>query len=193
MKLTVAYSTVAQIGYLFLLFPLAADPGSRTMAWTGMLYMALAHGLAKAALFLAAGGVLRVHGHDRFRRLNGLLPASPMTKLSIGLAGVSLVGLPFSGGFVGKWLLVNAAMASGQWWWVAVILAGSLIAAAYVIRIVALLFAQPEDSPAAPRLPVSMELPALGLALGAIALGFVYAALEPALSMPMTPEAVAAR
>ena len=194
LKLTVAYSTVAQMGYLFLLFPLASDVTVRATAWMGVLYMVLAHGLAKAAFFLAAGGVLRVHGHDRMRELAGMLPANPMTKFTIGLAGVSLVGLPFSGGFVGKWLLINAAIASGQWWWVAVIFVGSLIAAAYVVRVLGLVFASPADPPGTTVafLPASMELPALVLALGAIALGVVYAVLDPLLALPATVWSTAA-
>lgn len=188
LKLSVAYSTVAQMGYLFLLFPLAADPATAGTAWAGIVYLILAHGLAKAAFFLASGNVLRAHGHDRLRELAGLLPRSPMTRFAIGLSGVSLIGLPFSGGFVGKWLLINAAIVSGQWWWVALIVAGSLLAVAYVFRIVALLFAQ-SGSPihvAPQRSPMLMELPALGLALAAVGLGFAYPILEPALALPMT-------
>ncbi len=186
LKLCVAYSTVAQMGYLFLLFPLAADPAVAGIAWAGVVYLALAHGLAKAALFLASGGVLRVHGHDRLPELAGMLPRSAMTRFAIALSGVSLIGLPFSGGFVGKWLMLSAAIASGQWWWVAVIFVGSLIAAGYVFRIVGLLFV-PGESPRAVvprRLPVMMELCALGLALAAIGLGFAYPALEPFLMPP---------
>ncbi len=186
LKLSVAYSTVAQMGYLFLLFPLAANPTTASTAWAGIVYLVVAHGLAKAALFLASGSVLRAHGHDRLGELAGLLPRSPITKFAIGLSGVSLIGLPFSGGFVGKWLLLNAAIVSGQWWWVALIFAGSLLAAAYVFRIVALLFAQSESpiDVAPQHSPMLMELPALGLALAAVGLGFAYPALESTLALP---------
>jgi multicomponent Na+:H+ antiporter subunit D len=58
LKLIVAYSTVAQIGYLFLVFPLAGGERRRSPgrgAWTGGMFHALSHGLAKAAMFLAPG------------------------------------------------------------------------------------------------------------------------------------------
>ena len=58
-----------------------------------------------------------------------------MTTFAIALAGVALVGLPPSGAFLGKWQLISGAIATGQWFWVPVVLARSLLAAAYVFRL----------------------------------------------------------
>ncbi|CAH2602342.1 NADH-quinone oxidoreductase subunit J [Rhodovastum atsumiense] len=139
LKPLIAWSTVAQIGYLFLLFPLASgtSPTWNLVAWTGGLLQAISHALAKAAMFLAAGLVAGALGHDRIAGLAGLARVLPMTVLALGLAGLSLVGVPPSGGFAAKWLLLRAAIASGQWWWALVVLGGGLLAGGYVFRILA--------------------------------------------------------
>ena len=125
LKLLIAYSTVAQIGYLFLIFPL----GSGTHAWTadgwnGGVMQVLAHAFAKAAMFLAAGLIYESLGHDRIAKFSGAARAMPMTFLTLGLGGLSLMGLPPSGGFAAKWLYLRASVASGQWAWALVLLVG---------------------------------------------------------------------
>ena len=95
----------------------------------------------------------------------------PLTFLTLGLGGLSLMGLPPSGGFAAKWLLLRASVASGQWLWALVLLTGGLLAAGYVYRILA---------PALSAGPVALKAPprrggeaiALTLALVAVALGF---------------------
>lgn len=179
LKMLVAYSTVAQIGYLFLLFPLVVDGGqAATDAWVGGIFHAVSHALAKSAMFLAAGIVLARFGHDRLEGLGGLSRRAPVTALAFGLAGVTMMGLPPSGGFVAKWQLIRASIESGQWWWAVVVVAGGLLAAAYVFRVVGPFFGrEPEsfedaDLNAGPA-PRTMEGAALALALGALALGVV--------------------
>jgi formate hydrogenlyase subunit 3/multisubunit Na+/H+ antiporter MnhD subunit len=172
LKRLVAYSTVAQLGYLFLLVPLAAGPGDGFTAWSGGLIFLGAHACAKAAMFLSAGNMLHAAGNDRIRDLDGVTHVLPLSAFSFGLSGMSLVGLPPSGGFAGKWLLLRAAIARGQWWWVATLLVGSLLAAAYVIRVLLHAFTRVE-APARHRpVPRVMEWTALGLAALAAGLGF---------------------
>ena len=178
LKLVVAYSTVAQMGYLLLIFPLAHDATAMALVWSGVVYFAISHGLAKAAMFLAAGNAMRLHGHDNIAGLAGLGAHMPVSAFAMALAGISLIGLPFSGGFVGKWLMLNAALAAGQWWWLMLLALGSLLAAAYVFRVLRLIFVTPEHTPAG-RLPGALEWPALLLALAAIVLGFTFTALAP--------------
>src|SRR5499425_2666551 len=95
LKLLIAYSTVAQIGYLFLLFPLAIGPETRhpwsTAAWTGGVIQAVSHAFAKAAMFMAAGLIAEAIGHDRITGLGGIGRALPMTVFALGLAGLSLM------------------------------------------------------------------------------------------------------
>ncbi len=170
LKMLIAYSTVAQLGYVMLLFPLAS-----TAAFRGVTMHLVAHGFAKAAMFLAAANILRALGHDRLRRMTGIDQKLPIDLAAFALAGVSIMGLPPSGGFLGKWLLLEAAWARSGWGWMAVIVLGSLIAAAYVFRVAALsMFGSGRAGRVeVPRTLASMT--ALALALVAIALGFAAA------------------
>ncbi|MGH8277083.1 MAG: complex I subunit 5 family protein, partial [Steroidobacteraceae bacterium] len=128
LKLLIAYSTVAQIGYLFLMFPLASGAHPWAVdAWSGGVMQTLSHAFAKAAMFLAAGLVAEFLGHDRIAGLGGTGRAMPVTIFALGLGGLSLMGLPPSGGFAAKWLLLKAAVEAGQWLWALVMLAGGLL------------------------------------------------------------------
>ncbi len=176
LKLLVAYSTVAQIGYLFLMFPLAFDAGAigHGGALTGGLLQAISHATAKAAMFMAAGLIYLALGHDRIADLAGIGRALPLTVLTFALAGIALMGLPPSGAYVAKKLFFDAAGASGQWWWTLVLDVGGLLTASYVVLVLAQALRR-ADAPVALRKPVarSAELAALALALCSLALGFV--------------------
>ena len=174
-KLVVAYSTVAQIGYLFValpLVPLAAGASG------GLVLLALAHGLAKAAAFLAVGQWMQAAGSDRIAALGGLARAMPMSVFAVALAAVTLAGLPPSAGFTGKWLVMRAAFEAGQPGWAAVMLGGGLLAAAYLSRLIAASFAPATEGTAPLSAPVSRAAQAvpLLLALASVALGLVSAA-----------------
>ncbi len=132
LKMLIAYSTVAQIGYLFLAFPLAAGGGLSA----GMM-QAMAHALAKASMFLAAGLLVEGLGGERLSGLRGAGRTMPWTVLALVLSATSLVGIPPTGGFLAKWLLLRAAAQTGQWWWSVVILTGGLLAGAYMLRVLA--------------------------------------------------------
>lgn len=171
LKLVVAYSTVAQVGYLYLLFPLALHQPSNRGAWVGALLFVAAHALAKTAMFFAAGNVLHGAGHDRLRDLDGLTHALPISIAAFGLAGASLVGLPPSGGFVAKWLLLGACLSQGQWWWALLLGGGTLLGAAYLMRVLTHAFTRVDDDPAPCGVSPLGEWTALALALAAVALG----------------------
>jgi formate hydrogenlyase subunit 3/multisubunit Na+/H+ antiporter MnhD subunit len=171
LKLLIAYSTVAQLGYLFLLFPLASIAESPVTVWTGGLMLLLSHAAAKAAMFLAAGNIMRAAAHDRIKDLDGITQTLPVSTFAIGIAGISLIGLPPSAGFVGKWLLLGASLDQGQWGWVVIILGGSLLAAGYVTRVLTHAFTRvPEVKAMKPVLP-GMEWSAFSLALLSLVMG----------------------
>ncbi|MCB4824795.1 complex I subunit 5 family protein [Roseicella aerolata] len=176
LKLLVAYSTVAQIGYLFLMLPLvlAGDAEAARRAWLGGVLQAASHAFAKAAMFLSAGLIAGAVGHDRVAALCGAGRAVPMAVIAFGLAGLSLVGIPPSGGFTAKWLLLTAAIGTGQWWWAAVILGGGLLTGGYVYRVLAgSLTVPPATAPQPePQAPGPARV-ALALALVSVALGLL--------------------
>jgi multicomponent Na+:H+ antiporter subunit D len=170
LKLLIAYSTVAQIGYLFLVFPLATGASS-AIGWSAGLMQILAHAFAKAAMFFSAGLLAEALGHDQIVKLGGAARVLPLTFLTIALGGLSLVGLPPSGGFSAKWLMLQASVASGQWVWTLPILAGGLLAAGYVYRILTPALSDDQISLVLPP-KRSQEVIALALTAVAIALGF---------------------
>jgi formate hydrogenlyase subunit 3/multisubunit Na+/H+ antiporter MnhD subunit len=174
LKLLIAYSTIAQIGYLFFMFPLAAGVGWSSTAWTGGWLQLFSHALAKAAMFMAAGLFADALGHDRIANLDGIGRRLPITMLAFGLSGLSLVGVPPSGGFVAKSLLLMATVMAGQWWWAAVIVVGGLLSGGYIFMVVSRLLVR-SDAPQALRADVSRrrELASLSLAICAILLGFL--------------------
>ncbi|TVQ29362.1 MAG: NADH/ubiquinone/plastoquinone (complex I) [Geminicoccaceae bacterium] len=171
LKMLIAYSTMSQFGYGLLVFPLAAA-GAVEQAWTGALVLVLAHGLAKAALFLAAGAIVLRHGGGRLDALGGDQAGVLIAWVAFAIASASLVGLPPSGGFLGKWWLAQAALATGGYLWLAVLMAGTALTSAYLWRALqAALRAGGETAAEAPALSPALGLCALLLALGAAALG----------------------
>ncbi len=170
LKLLVAYSTVAQIGYLFVAFPLAAAAGA--MLWNGVSYLMLSHALAKAAMFLAAGNLLLFGGHDRIAELDRAVQRLPISTAAFALAGVSIMGVPPSGGFIGKWLLLEAAIEQGYWLLAAVMVVGGLLASAYIFKVVGYAFTRSTATPEPQSIPMGMEWAALLLAIASILLGF---------------------
>lgn len=171
LKMLIAYSTVAQIGYLFLIFPLL---GNGDQALQAGVLQASTHGLAKAAMFIAAGTLIKVSGSERVIGVAGAAAHLPVTLFAFALAGVSLMGLPPSGGFLAKWLLIDAALAQGQEWIAGVAIAGGLATGIYVFRVLRLAFrvttVGDEDTPPA-RPAALLEWSAFALAAGSIVLG----------------------
>ena len=174
LKLIVAHSSVAQLGYLLMIFPLLVlAPGVAAgsadwlyPAWTAGVYQVIAHAFAKASFFLSAGIIVMALGHDRIESLRDLVGHMRITALAIGIAGVSLIGLPPSGGFMAKWMLLKGIFLSGQWWWAPVVLAGSLLTAGYVFMLLRLAFAPAREKEPFRPVPKRLEVCALLLAVG---------------------------
>jgi multicomponent Na+:H+ antiporter subunit D len=184
LKLMVAYSTIAQIGYLFLMFPLAFDPAAQAMVrgdvLNGGLLQAISHATAKAGMFMAAGLVYAAIGHDRIAELAGVARALPITVLAFLVSGVALMGVLPSGAYLAKKLLLAAADGSGQWWWTVVLQGGAVFTAGYVVLVLVNVLRRP----AARRLkvaPVSMGSQWAALLLATCSLLLGLAANSPAL------------
>ena len=172
LKQLIAYSTVAQIGYLFLAFPLMfATP---ELARTAIIYFIVAHGCAKAAMFLAAGVIQKAMGHDQLSQLHGIASQLPISISIFAITSASLIGLPPSGGFIAKWLLLNNAVEAGQWWWVLILFIGGLLACSYLFRVLNLAFSTPTQEKVIKDVVISEKklLGAIGLAIITIIIGF---------------------
>jgi multicomponent Na+:H+ antiporter subunit D len=157
-----AWSSVAQIGYITLGIGLDNQAGL-----TGSIAHLLNHGVTKGAIFVLLGGLaLRGAGPAvTMASLAGLGRRMPLTAFGLVIAGLSLVGVPGTAGFISKWYLIVGAMERGQWWIVAVIVGASIIAAAYVWRVVesAYLRAVPAGAPSPGEAPPGMLAAALGM------------------------------
>lgn len=170
LKLLVAYSTVAQLGYLFL--PFAVEAAHAGVAWRGAAYFVLCHALAKTAMFMTVGNLQKLGGSARLGELRHVARQFPVSLAAFGIAGITIIGLPPSGGFLAKWLLLQASIGAGQWWLAVVVLAGGLLSAAYVFRVVGLAFVEDGSESAPARGSSAAEWITLAVALGTLALGF---------------------
>jgi formate hydrogenlyase subunit 3/multisubunit Na+/H+ antiporter MnhD subunit len=186
LKQVVAYSSVAQIGYLFLLFPLTfgVEAAVSLQAQQGITLQVISHALAKSAMFLAAGNLILAVGSNRVDALAGVSRFLPFSLFSFGLAGVSLMGLPPSGGFAAKWMLLQASMASGQWWWIPVLAGGGLLSAAYVFRIYRASFLERDEADTFYHPDRRLEVVAMLLALASLGLGLMGAQVLSVMSLP---------
>jgi formate hydrogenlyase subunit 3/multisubunit Na+/H+ antiporter MnhD subunit len=193
LKLLIAYSTLAQIGYLFLMFPLAFDAMSSELqrgdALTGGLLQAISHATAKAGMFMAAGLIYKALGHDRIGELRGIARALPISVLAFAVGGVALMGLPPSGAYVAKKLLLDAAAETGQWWWDLVLQAGGFFTTSYVVLVVAHAL-WPADCPVKLNAPVPrlQEGAALALALCSMLLGLAAIGPVPLATLLLAPK-----
>ena len=130
-KRLLAYSSVAQIGYMVVGLSMATAAGL-----TAAITHVFNHALMKGALFLALGAVAYRIGSTRIREMDGLGHAMPWTLSAFAVGGLSLIGVPLTAGFISKWYLVVAALEQGWWWLAVIVLATSLIAVMYVWRVI---------------------------------------------------------
>jgi multicomponent Na+:H+ antiporter subunit D len=166
-----AYSSVAQIGYITLGIGLDNQAGL-----TGSITHLLNHGVTKGAIFVLLGAVaLRSGGLTMtVADLAGLGRRMPLTAFGLVVAGLSLIGVPGTAGFISKWFLILGAIERGHWWLVAVIVGASLIAVAYVWRVVEAAYLRPASAEAPERdeAPIGMLAAALGMVLLCVYFGF---------------------
>ena len=176
LKLLVAWSTVVQIGLIFIAFARAGQVGL-TESWKAAALLILAHGVAKAAMFLAAGRIRAEVGHDIIRDLDKSDVRPTLAQFTFALAAISIIGLPPSLGFIGKWSLMEGAMAAGYWHWVAITMMGTLLSVAYFSRVFAgfLRFDRMRAPVAEHQGWAIADLPPLTLAITSISLGLVAA------------------
>jgi formate hydrogenlyase subunit 3/multisubunit Na+/H+ antiporter MnhD subunit len=176
LKALIANSTVAQIGYVLLALGFAAQTPLALKAATAFV---LAHGLAKAAIFCAAGLVRDANGHDRLDDLRDPGARLGPAKGAIALGTMALMGLPPSGGFLAKWTLAEVALGRGQWWVAPLLGAGAVLTGVYMLRLVNALLRAPscESSSTGPSTG-PRGWTALMLGAAAVGAGFAGPALQ---------------
>jgi multicomponent Na+:H+ antiporter subunit D len=130
------------------------------------------HALMKTALFMAVGTVIYQVGSAHLKDFRGLGRTMPWTLTAFALAGLSIIGIPTTAGFVSKWYLIQAALEQGQWFLVVLILITSLMAIFYIWRVIeAAWFKQREpDQPPVGEAPLSLLIPTWVL----VALNFYF-------------------
>ena len=166
-KRLLAYSSVAQIGYMVLGISFASVLGLTA----GILHL-FNHALMKGALFMSMGCIMYRVGSVRLEQMNGLGRAMPWTMAAFVVGGLSLIGVPLTVGFVSKWYLVQAALEQGMWPVAGVVLLGSLLALMYVWKVVEVAYFREVD----PELgiseaPLSLLAPTWVLVLGNLYFG----------------------
>src|SRR5579863_3834582 len=131
-KKVFAYSTVSQLGYMFV--------GLGSGAFSAGIFHVMTHAFFKALLFLGAGSVIHaLSGEQDLRKMGGLAKKIPITCVVLFCAGVAIAGLPFTSGAASKDLILEAAYVRSPWlYWIGVVTAG--MTAFYVFRALFLAF-----------------------------------------------------
>lgn len=166
-KRMLAYSSVAQIGYMILGISLVSVTGL-----TASISHLFNHALMKGALFMALGCVSFRIGSVQIDRMAGLGRTMPWTMGSFVIGGLSLIGVPLTAGFVSKWYLIVGTLERG-WWPVAVlVLLTSLMAMVYIWRVVEVAYFKPAPEGQAVReAPLALLIPTWTLALANLYFG----------------------
>ena len=166
-KRMLAYSSIAQIGYMLLGITFLTETGA-----TAAIVHLFNHGITKAALFMTVGAFVLRNKDTFYNDICGMGRRMPWTSAAAVIGGLSLIGVPGTAGFVSKWVLVQAALEKGWWPIALLIVASSLIAVVYVWRVVEVLYLQPprKDSTAT-EAPLSMLIPIWIAALACIWFG----------------------
>ncbi len=155
-KRMLAYSSIAQIGYVVL--GLSFDNATGIAA--GIIHL-FNHALMKGSLFMVLGAVMYRVGSVQLNDMAGLGKDMPLTMAAFFIAGLSLIGVPLTVGFVSKWYLIQAALENG-WWPIAILIViSSLLAVVYIWRIIEVIYFTPANPEAQEvrEAPISLLLP----------------------------------
>ncbi len=181
-KRMLAWSSVAQVGYMMLGVGLVSvsgsgpdlrfGPGSLNGLTAGIVHL-FNHAVMKGALFLGMGCIALRVGSVQLDDMQGLGRRMPVTMAAFVLGGLSLIGVPLTVGFISKWYLVLAALEKG-WWPVAVlVLLGSLLAVVYIWRVVEVAyFRKPPVPTGVDEAPMLMHVPMWILIAATLYFGF---------------------
>ncbi|MCI4645835.1 MAG: monovalent cation/H+ antiporter subunit D family protein [Hyphomonadaceae bacterium] len=165
---TLAYSSVAQVGYMLLGVSLATALGVSA----GLLHL-VNHALMKGGLFMAVAGVVLTYQGTTLRDFAGLGRSAPWTMTAFAICALSLIGVPLTAGFQSKIMLLQAAFDSGWWWAACVIVFSSVLAVIYMGRILEAVFFKAPENPRKVRkeAPMLLLIPLWVMALANLWIG----------------------
>jgi multicomponent Na+:H+ antiporter subunit A len=174
LKQLLAYSTIAQYGFVVTMYGLGGKYGAG-----GAAYYVVAHAVAKSALFLTAGAVTEATGEDRLSRLGGLGKAMPLLAVGSAVAGATLTSLPLTLGFFADEFFFAAALERGLLFGGVAVVAAAMTLA-YTWRFCGGIFLGEPRAASVEVRPVPRLLVAPVVALGAVSLvgGFVAGPFE---------------
>lgn len=162
---TLAYSSVAQVGYMILGISLGTALG----LGAGLLHL-INHALMKGVLFMSVAGLFLRFSGMHIRDLSGVGRTAPWTMSAFTIGALSLIGVPLTAGFQSKFALLNASLDQGLWWVAGLIVISSFLAVIYMGRILEIVFFRPapEDSDVRNEAPILILIPIWILALANI-------------------------
>ncbi len=168
-KRVLAYSTVSQLGFMFM------AAGMRF--YTGAMFMLVAHAFYKALMFLGAGSVMHgMHEETDLQRMGGLIRRMPLTGWTFVVGAFALAGVFPLAGFFAKDQILEIANHTGRTWIYLLGSLGALLSALYIGRLVSLAFfgsPRSEEAEHAHESPSVMTVPLLVLAAGAVLAGLL--------------------
>lgn len=180
-KRMLAYSSVAQIGYILLAIGLASQPG-----FTAALLHMFNHALIKGTLFMALGIIFYRFASTELSAMSGMGKTMPLTMAAFTIGGLSLIGIPGTAGFVSKWYLVTALLDASLWPLALLILVASILTLVYVGRVIEVAYFKPvPEGRTRQKVPLTMIV-----ALWIFALGNIYFGLETDISLGLSSLAV---
>jgi multicomponent Na+:H+ antiporter subunit D len=178
LKLRLAYSTVSQLSYVVLAAAILTP-----ISVVGAALHIAAHAFGKITLFFAAGSIYTAAHLTEVSQLNGIGRRMPWTMAAFAVGALTMIGVPPTAGFLGKWYMLAGAMSDGQWLAVTVIVVSTLLNAAYFVPIVYAAFLKPPPSSAHRRLqdgvtahgeaPLPIVIALVATAIGSVALFFL--------------------
>lgn len=143
LKRLLAYSTVSQLSYVVLAAAILAP-----ISVVGAAMHIAAHAVSKITLFFAAGSIYTAAHKTEVSELKGIGRHMPWTMGAFAVGALSMIGVPPTAGFLGKWFMLSGAMEAGQWLAVGVIILSTVLNAAYFLPIVvSAFFREPDHNP----------------------------------------------
>jgi len=185
LKKMLAYSSVAHVGYVLLGIMVGIE-----MSATGSIFHMLTHSVAKGCLFFCAGLIIYKTGIRNINELPSIRGKMPITAICFSIAALSIIGIPGTGGFISKFYLVLGMLYAEQWIFVIFILIGSVVSAAFYLKIINLMYFSSDEKKEKVKVdevPINMLIPTIILAVSCIILGIfpgiVLYLIEPAVEL----------